>query len=158
VELGGWSEDRLAEVLSDLAADNMLDGVGWTDDELDDLLRLAESEKTPRGDPGPRLDEADALRKKWDVRPGQLWQLGDHLLLCASSSAETVLRGEPAQLVVTSPPYGVGEELTGTTPALAPWQAVCLPQPGRSPRGRRKREEERAQARMHSRPVLYLYL
>lgn len=39
-ELGGWHEDQLAQVLSDLAAqgEEMLSGVGWDADDVDKML------------------------------------------------------------------------------------------------------------------------
>lgn len=39
VEVGGWDENALANILSDLAAQNTLEGTGWDGDSLDDLLR-----------------------------------------------------------------------------------------------------------------------
>jgi hypothetical protein len=45
------------------------------------------------------------------VQPGELWQLGDHRLLCGDSTkAEDVARlmdGERAVLIVADPPYGM---------------------------------------------------
>ena len=44
-------------------------------------------------------------------RVGDLWQLGDHLLLCGDAldrrSYETVMSGASAQMVITDPPYNV---------------------------------------------------
>src|ERR1039457_7014031 len=39
----------------------------------------------PIDDPGPKFDEAEELRKKWKVEPGQLWILGENRLLCGDS-------------------------------------------------------------------------
>lgn len=58
-----------------------------------------------------RLDEAEQLREKWGVEPGQVWRLGVHRLMCGdSTSAEDVARlmaGERSALMNTDPPYGV---------------------------------------------------
>lgn len=52
------------------------------------------------------LHEADTA-----TRPGDLWILGNHRLLCGNSleaaSYELLLKGVPVQLIVTDPPYNV---------------------------------------------------
>jgi DNA modification methylase len=57
------------------------------------------------------------LRKKWNVKLGQIWQLGDHRLICGdSTSSETVGRlmdGGKAVLLHADPPYGMGKENEG---------------------------------------------
>jgi hypothetical protein len=88
--------------------------------EFDDLIEWGFSEKEltgldfggdePAEDPGAQVDRAEELREKWGVETGQLWQLGEHRLLCGDSTkAEDVARvmgGEKAGAVVTDPPYG----------------------------------------------------
>jgi len=65
----------------------------------------------PLDDPGPKLEEAQELRKKWGVELGQLWTLGDHRLLCGDSTdavqVTRVIDGDLAQCMWTDPPYGV---------------------------------------------------
>lgn len=60
-------------------------------------------------DPGPRLSEADALRKKWGVELGQIWELGDHRLMCGDAtdpaSVRRLMQGMRAALFATDPPY-----------------------------------------------------
>src|SRR5690606_36268732 len=44
-------------------------------------------------DPGAQLERADELQEKWQVQPGQVWQIGRHWLLCGDSTdANTVTR------------------------------------------------------------------
>lgn len=58
-----------------------------------------------------QVDRADELRQKWSVEAGQLWQLGDHRLICGDCTdaavVARVLNGEKPALMVTDPPYGV---------------------------------------------------
>ena len=84
----------------------------WRQDELDELL----ADLTPKttGDTEPQVDRAEELRQKWGVEVGQLWQLGEHRLVCGDcTDAATVARvmgGERAALVFTDPPYNVAGE------------------------------------------------
>lgn len=67
-------------------------------------------------DPGAQIDRAEELREKWGVELGQLWQLGDHRMICGDCTdravVERVMGGEKARLVFTSPPYADQREYT----------------------------------------------
>jgi DNA modification methylase len=62
-------------------------------------------------DAEPQIDRAEELNKVWQVKTGDLWQIGSHRLLCGDSTkAEDVSRvmdQDNATLVFTDPPYGV---------------------------------------------------
>lgn len=90
--------------------------------EVSELLEWGFSEKElqlggfdldePKGDdPGAQVDKAEELRVKWGVEPGQLWQLGEHRLICGDCTdravVDRVMGGEKADMVVTDPPYGI---------------------------------------------------
>lgn len=103
-----WDNELLLGELKDLlAADFDLGLTGFRDDELGELgvpgftleERLEEAEETP------------PLPAKPVVRPGELWLLGDHRVLCGDSTkAEDVARllgATKPHLMVTDPPYGV---------------------------------------------------
>ena len=68
-------------------------------------------------DAEPKIDRATELMHKWGTAPGQLWQLGDHRILCADSrsieAVDLVLEGQLCDMVATDPPYGVS--YTGKT-------------------------------------------
>jgi site-specific DNA-methyltransferase (adenine-specific) len=60
-------------------------------------------------DVAPQVDKAEELRQKWQVETGQLWQLGEHRLICGDCTdaavVTRVMDGERINVAVTSPPY-----------------------------------------------------
>jgi len=78
------------------------------------LGALIEAEKPPVEDVEPQIDRAEELREKWGVESGQLWQLGEHRLICGDCTdkavVERVMVGEKAQAVLTDPPYGINQK------------------------------------------------
>lgn len=103
--------DRLQLLLAQVAATELLV------DESGILEAIAESagitidagDYGEIEDPGPQIERADELREKWGVERGQLWQLGEHRLICGDSrDPEVVARlmdGQTAALFATDPPY-----------------------------------------------------
>jgi DNA modification methylase len=101
----GWDLEMLAVELGDLQGfgfDLLL--TGFSDDELSKLL----AEKT-EGNTDP--DEIPEVPVDPVAKPGDVWLLGKHRLVCGDSTdAETVakaLNGVSPHLMVTDPPYGV---------------------------------------------------
>jgi len=118
---GGWDAEMLKLELADLGElDVDLDGIGFGADDLQDL-ELSEESETSDIDAEPQIDKAEELRAKWGVEPGQLWELGEHRLLCGDSTkkedVERALGGASPLLMVTDPPYGVEYD-----PA---WRSIC---------------------------------
>ena len=101
-ELGGYDDDDLAALLASLDGD--YDGTGWAQEDLDALLG---TEPEGNGDP----DDVPEPPAEPVTRPGDLWQLGPHRLLCGDSTVATdverLLGGAVPQLMITDPPYGV---------------------------------------------------
>ncbi len=115
--LGDPDQAALAAILEESrAADaELLEAMGYSDNEFEALL--AEVGMAPAGavqDAEPQIDRAEELRQKWGVEPGQLWQLGEHRLICGDCTdaavVARVMGGEKAQMLFTSPPYWVGKE------------------------------------------------
>ena len=107
---GEWDEKKLALVISDLeAADFDVSLTGFDTAELDDLFR--------RNGDGPEddgYDPTEELQKPKMTRPGDIWTLGRHRLICGDSTDpltyERLMAGRKANLVVTDPPYNVAYE------------------------------------------------
>lgn len=55
-------------------------------------------------DPGPQIDKAEELREKWSVERGQLWQLGEHRVICGDCTCTEVGK---VDVLMTDPPYGI---------------------------------------------------
>jgi site-specific DNA-methyltransferase (adenine-specific) len=111
-ELAEWDEELLMAELEGLAAEGItMDDVGFDLYALEELGASVEPEGNPEADAEPQIDKAEELRAKWGVEPGQLWELGDHRLLCGDSAktedAKIAMGGGEADMLITDPPYGV---------------------------------------------------
>jgi len=114
-ENSAWDEGLLKIEIGELkAAGTDLGLTAFSDEELKTLWGV---EEEPPVDPGPQVDRAEELREKWDVQPGQLWQLGEHRLICGDCTdaavVARVMGGEKAVLCHADPPYGMGKENDG---------------------------------------------
>lgn len=111
-ELAEW-DPTILQALADRGF--ALDGF-WTSEELDTLLTQLRGAADGRTDP----DDVPALRPT-SIRPGDLFTLGRHRLLCGDStqpeSVTRVLAGARPRLMVTDPPYGVEYDPTWRTRA-----------------------------------------
>ena len=108
-ELSDWDYDLLPIELGELkACDFDLGLLGFDQDELARLLNPGV--KDGLTDP----DEVPAPPDEATTRPGDLWILGDHRLLCGDSGkaedVDRLLDGAAIHLVNTDPPYNVKVE------------------------------------------------
>ncbi len=104
----GWDTDLLRAELQDLAEQDFdLSLIGFSDEELADLL--PEIEELP-----PEDADADAVPEPPAdpvSKPGDVWLLGKHRVMCGDSTAitdvERLMAGGKADMVYTDPPYGM---------------------------------------------------
>jgi DNA modification methylase len=109
----GWDDALLAAEIARIRDEAVvdLDVLGFSGMELDRLLAAVGAETSdslPPGDPDAPAPEPPVTPV---TRPGDLWRLGAHRLLCgdATSAADVarLLGDVRPQLMATDPPYGV---------------------------------------------------
>jgi DNA modification methylase len=105
----GWDDEMLSVELSDLQANAFdLSLLGFSDAEMNRIMGGMENAK----DDDFNVDAE--LQKPTLSKPGDLWLLGNHQLVCGDSTKpETytlLMEGKAANLVVTDPPYNVNYE------------------------------------------------
>ncbi len=103
-QYGEWDEKALAEMLEQLLEDGVdVHLAGFDSAELDRLLSVFAAATDP--DDAPPPPEAP------DSRPGEIYTLGPHRLLCGdacdAAALERLLGGVPPEVLWTDPPYGV---------------------------------------------------
>ena len=106
-ELAEWDDEVLRSLL-DSMDDEMLDVLAFDSKEIDALVPSLAVEV-----------QEDEIPEEVEPRtkPGDLWLLGRHRLLCGdSTNAEDVSRlmaGQTAAMIHADPPYGMGKEKDG---------------------------------------------
>ncbi len=106
-ELAEWDDEKLRIELQHLVEfdiDLDLETTGFETGEIDLILQ--------HNDPSETVDDVIPAPPAAPVsRPGDLWRLGDHLLLCGScldaGSWKRLLGDEKARLCLTDPPFNV---------------------------------------------------
>ena len=106
----GWDEELLKIELENLKElDFDLELTGFNVDELDDILGKNEEEVEIVED-----DFEVELPEEPKAKLGDIYQLGNHRLMCGDSTSEEdvskLMNGVKADMVFTDPPYGVSYE------------------------------------------------
>jgi hypothetical protein len=77
-ELSEWDPD----ILGQLESAGLLQGLS-----MDEFVKAAAADLEEG--PVAKIDKAAQLQVKWKTEPGQLWQIGEHRLLCGDSARES---------------------------------------------------------------------
>lgn len=97
-----WDLDLLSDILPDLEFD-----MGDYGLDLDIISTYEDDQTEIIEDDVPEPD----FEKESTVRLGEVWQLGDHRLMCGDSTSiptvATLMNGELAEMVFTDPPWNV---------------------------------------------------
>ena len=112
-DIATWDDALLASELAALEQLNIpLHDIGFSEQELTQLL----GELDRDGETEP--DDTPAAKQQVETKPGDLWLLGNHRLLCGDATnladVQRVMDGQLAKLVATDPPYLV--DYTGERP------------------------------------------
>jgi hypothetical protein len=96
-----WDSEMLASL--DLKLTDLFD---------DQDLRRIMADLAPQIDaPEPKLDQAAALQKKWKTARGQIWQVGEHRLMCGDATnleeVSLLMKDTKADMCFTDPPWNV---------------------------------------------------
>lgn len=107
-ELAGWDSELLSlelEAILEAMPDFDIGAIGFDDGELDALLAAGEG---PVED--DQIPEVEA-GKPAVTRLGDIWQLGNHRIMCGDArdgaALDQLMNGEVAQMIFTDPPYNV---------------------------------------------------
>lgn len=103
-ELAEWDDKVLLELLEGLNAEDFdLSAIGFDIDDMNEML--GDKNKAGLTDP----DEVPEPPKVPKTKLGDIWQLGNHRLMCGDSTSkeqvEKLMDGQKADMVFTDPPY-----------------------------------------------------
>jgi len=106
---GEWDENKLAELMAELDAGAFdVSLTGFDMDEIEDLVAQINVPEEITEDDVPEAPEEPV------TKPGDLWLLGRHRLLCGDSTDQTVIaklmENQLADMIFTDPPYNVDYE------------------------------------------------
>lgn len=108
-ELSEIDNAKIADLIADMDTGEVpVILTGYDEEEVSDILAAL------AGDGDAEADGVDDEEKAPEIpmtKPGDIWMLGDHRLICGSATdkktVETLMEGQKASLVFTDPPYGV---------------------------------------------------
>lgn len=104
-ELTEWDWPKLGDLFSTLDDGSLdLELSGFELDEIGDLMHGLDEKEVEQ-------DEVPEVPEEAITKPGDLWIMGEHRLLCGDCTKEgrvgVLLGGEKIDLVFTDPPYGI---------------------------------------------------
>lgn len=110
---GEWNKELLVDLISDLEdADFDTAFTGFDPPEIEQLMNSVHDKNIVEDD----FDVDAELEKPAITKPGDLWLLGNHRLVCGDSTLpetyDLLMDGKKAGLVITDPPYNVNYEGT----------------------------------------------
>ena len=104
---GDWDLPKLKDLLQELDTGELdMEITGFDSKEIEELMTQFHVAKEGLTDDDEIPDKVETICKL-----GDLWQLGNHRLLCGDATrkedVERLMNGEKADMVFTDPPYGI---------------------------------------------------
>jgi DNA modification methylase len=108
-DIASWDDALLASELAALESLSIdASDLGFTDDELTQIFAPLPTQSDVDPDDVPAPPDEPVTKR------GDVWELGEHRLMCGDSAStsdvDTLLAGNMVQLIHTDPPYNVGVE------------------------------------------------
>lgn len=105
---GEWDNTKLEELLAELKETDIdMDMTGFSFDEVDNMLKDITGSKEDDFDLDQALNEIEEPISK----PGDVWILGRHRLMCGNSTQKEdvmhLMNKQDADMILTDPPYNV---------------------------------------------------
>ena len=120
VPFGEWDWDALADTWDEAELKD------WGLDVWQPMDEQTEEESDPVAVQEDDFNEDGTIEAR--CKKGDIWELGEHRLMCGDSSVSDdlgrLLEGKEARLCVTSPPYGVGKSYEEY--GIQPWKDTIL--------------------------------
>jgi len=110
---GEWDMTMLRDVLSELSAGGYdITLTGFDIQEYEDILLQLQADAAE--DDGFDAEEEYEKIEEPVARPGDIWNLGDHRVMCGDTcdpaAVASLMYGAKAQMIITDPPYNVDYE------------------------------------------------
>lgn len=108
---GDWDLPKLKDVIIDIDTGEFpIELTGFDYDELKDLIDYPEEDLIPQSED----DDVPEAPEEPITKLGDLWALGEHLLLCGDSTnikdVDVLMGADKADMIFTDPPYNVNYE------------------------------------------------
>lgn len=105
---GDWDEDKLEALLQELKLEEFdMNLTGFDFDEVDEILNNINGTKEDNFD----VDSAYEEIEEPITKPGDIWILGNHRLMCGDSTHKDdimrLMNNQDADMLLTDPPYNV---------------------------------------------------
>ena len=105
---GDWDEEKLEVLLQELKLDDFDTNLtGFDFDEVDEILKDVTGSKEDNFD----IDSAYEEIEEPITKPGDIWILGNHRLMCGDSTHKDdimrLMNNQDADMLLTDPPYNV---------------------------------------------------
>ena len=105
---GDWDEDKLEALLQELKLEEFdMNLTGFDFDEVDEILNDINGTKEDNFD----VDSAYEEIEEPITKPGDIWILGNHRLMCGDSTHKDdimrLMNNQDADMLLTDPPYNV---------------------------------------------------